>query len=42
MSHRTIENLAGAAAGIAAAVCMTLLYVAMTAPVSETVQKLLA
>ena len=42
MSQRTVENLAGAAAGLAAAICLTLLYVAMSAPAIETVRKFLA
>ena len=39
MSTRTIENLAGWAAGLAAAAFFTLLFVAMSAPVAEAVQK---
>lgn len=42
MSHETAENVAGAIAGLLVATCMTLLFFAMSAPVVETVQKLVA
>ena len=42
MSQETVENLASAVAGVAAAICLTLLYVAMSAPAIETVRKFLA
>ncbi|MGQ0560644.1 MAG: hypothetical protein ACT443_02070 [Gemmatimonadota bacterium] len=42
MSHETVENIAGALAGLAALACMTLLFAALSAPVVETVQKFLA
>jgi hypothetical protein len=42
MSHETAENIAGAIAGLVVAACMTLLFVAMSAPVVETVQKMVA
>lgn len=42
MSHETVENVAGAAAGIVAAAFFTLLFIAVSAPVAETVQKLMS
>jgi hypothetical protein len=42
MSHETAENIAGAIAGLVVAACMTLLFVAMSAPVVETVQRMVA
>jgi hypothetical protein len=42
MKHETLENLAGLVAGVAVAACFTILFVAMTLPVSETVQKFLS
>ena len=42
MSNQTVENLAAAVAGIVATICMTLLYIAMSAPAIETVRKFLA
>jgi hypothetical protein len=42
MSNQTVENLAAAAAGIVTAICMTLLYIAMSAMAVETVRKFLA
>jgi hypothetical protein len=42
MSHETAENIAGAVAALVVAACMTLLFVAMSAPVVETVQKMVA
>jgi hypothetical protein len=42
MKHETLENLAGLIAGAAVAACFTILFVAMSLPVSETVQKFLA
>jgi hypothetical protein len=42
MKTETIENIASALAGLAAAACFTVLYVALTAPVAETVQKLIS
>lgn len=42
MSNETLENVAGLVAGVAVAACFTILFVAMSLPVSETVQKFLA
>ena len=42
MSNETAENVAGAIAGLVVAAGMTLLFVAMSAPVIETAQKFLA
>ena len=42
MSHETAENLAGAVAGLLVCACMTMLFFAMSAPVVETVQKIIA
>lgn len=42
MKSETIENLAGLAAGLAAAAFFTILFVAVSAPVAETVQKLIS
>ena len=42
MSHETIENVAGAVAGIVTAAFFTVLFVAVSAPVAETVQKFIA
>lgn len=42
MSHETAENIAGAIAGLLVTICMTLLFFAMSAPVAETVQKIVA
>lgn len=39
MKHETLENLAGWVAGITAGAVFTVLFVAMSAPVAETVQK---
>ena len=42
MSHETVENVAGALAGLLTAAVFTLLYVAVSAPVAETIQKFLS
>ena len=42
MKTETLENLAGWAAGLGAAAFFTLLFVAMSAPVAETLQKFLS
>ena len=42
MRTETLENLASAAAGVAAAAFFTILFVAVTTPVAETVAKLLS
>ena len=42
MSHETIENVASAVAGIAAAAFFTVLYIAVSAPVAETLQKFIS
>ena len=42
MSYETAENLAGAVAGLLVGACMTLLFFAMSAPVVETVRKVVA
>jgi hypothetical protein len=42
MSHETAENIAGAIAGLVVTACMTLLFFAMSAPVVETAQKIVA
>lgn len=42
MSNETAENVAGAIAGLLVAACMTLLFIAMSAPVVETVRKIVA
>lgn len=39
MKTETLENLASAVAGIAVAACFTILFVAVSTPVAETVQK---
>jgi hypothetical protein len=38
--HELIENVAGAAAGVGAAIVYTFLFVAMNLPVAETIQRL--
>ena len=39
MSHETLENIASALAGVAVAAFFTVLFVAVSAPVAETLQK---
>ena len=39
MKHETVENVAGWIAGLAAAAFFTTLFVAVSLPVAETVQK---
>lgn len=42
MKHETVENVAGWMAGVAAAAFFTVLFIAMSAPVAETVHKFLS
>ena len=42
MKTETLENVAGALAGVAAAAFFTILFVALSSPVAETVQKLIS
>lgn len=39
MKHETVENVAGWSAGLAAGTLFAILYVALSAPVAETVLK---
>ena len=42
MNTETVENIASALAGLAAAAFFTILFVALTSPVAETVAKLVS
>ena len=42
MKAETLENIASAVAGLAAAACFTILFVAVSSPVAETVQKFIS
>jgi hypothetical protein len=42
MKHETLENLAGLVAGAAAAVFFTVMFIALSIPTAETVQKFIS